>query len=197
MPPIRFVLTTTDSTRPARSFPWPAAISPDGGTVVYSVSPVNSSGAFLTARLYFVRTNQLQAREIPGTLGAAQPYFSPDGQWVGFEAQGKERKVRLDGSAPVTIAEAGAYNGVDWTVNNEILLGTWGPFAGLSQVSAAGGTPAALTQVDTTRGERSHLWPLSTQGAAAGVGVGPWPRPVPGRDQDHGQPAAPAHPPPA
>ena len=162
VPPIRFVLTTTDSTRPARSFPWPAAISPDGGTVVYSVSPVNSSGAFLTARLYFVRTDQLEAREIPGTLGAAQVYFSPDGRWVGFEAQDKERKVRLDGSAPVTIAKAGAYNGVDWTVNNQILLGTWGPFAGLSQVSAAGGTPAALTQVDTASGERSHLWPLST-----------------------------------
>ncbi len=162
VPPIKYVLTTTDSTRPVRSYPWPAATSPDGGTVVYSVSPVNSGGASLTTRLYFLRTNQLEAREIPGTIGAAQPYFSPDGQWVGFEVQGKERKVRLDGSAPVTIADAGAYNGADWTVNNEILLGTWGSYAGLSRVSAAGGTPAALTQVDTTTGERNHLWPLST-----------------------------------
>ena len=37
LPPIRFVLAATDSTRPSDNFPWPAAISPDGGTVVYSV----------------------------------------------------------------------------------------------------------------------------------------------------------------
>ena len=164
VPPIRFVLTTNDSTRPARSFPWPAAISPDGGTVVYTVAPHDANGGVLPARLYSLRTDQLEAREIPGTIGAAQPYFSPDGQWVGFEqgTQPKERKVRLDGSAPVTIANAGAYNGSDWTVHNEILLGEWGQIKGLSRVSAAGGTPVALTRVDTASGEREHLWPLST-----------------------------------
>ncbi|HXI21997.1 MAG TPA: hypothetical protein VNH46_12965, partial [Gemmatimonadales bacterium] len=161
VPPMRFVLSSTDSATPARSFPWPAATSPDGGTVVYSVTPVGENG-HLAGRLYFQRTDQLLAREIPGTIGAAQPYFSPDGQWVGFEQQGKERKVRLDGSAPVTIANAGAFNGSNWTVNNEILLGNWGPFKGLSRVSAAGGTPVALTTVDTARGEREHLWPLGT-----------------------------------
>ncbi|MGH7582942.1 MAG: protein kinase domain-containing protein [Gemmatimonadales bacterium] len=162
VPPITFVLATTDSTRAIDNFPWPATISPDGGTVVYSVVPPGASGALNSNRLYFVRTNQLEARPIPGTEGASQPYFSPDGQWVGFETEGKEHKVRLDGSAPVTIADAGAQNGSDWTVNNEIILGEWGPFAGLSRVSAAGGIPGALTHVDSAHGERNHIWPLST-----------------------------------
>jgi Tol biopolymer transport system component/tRNA A-37 threonylcarbamoyl transferase component Bud32 len=162
VPPITFVMATTDSTRPIDNFPWPAAISPNGGTIVYAAIPPGTSGALGTSHLYFVRTNQLDAREIPGTAGAAEVYFSPDGQWVGFEADGKERKVRLDGSAPVTIAQAGAYNGSSWTVGNEILLGSWGPFTGISRVSAAGGTPVAVTHADTAKGERNHLWPLST-----------------------------------
>ncbi|MGH7584363.1 MAG: protein kinase domain-containing protein, partial [Gemmatimonadales bacterium] len=162
VPPITFILATTDSTRAIDNFPWPATISPDGGTVVYSVVRPGASLMFQSSRLYIVRTNQLDMRPIPGTEDAVEPYFSPDGQWVGFETGGKERKVRLDGSAPVTIADAGGQNGSDWTVNNEILLGAWGPFAGLSRVSAAGGTPAALTHVDSAHGERNHFWPLST-----------------------------------
>ena len=80
----------------------------------------------------------------------------------GSASLGKEHKVRLDGSAPVTIADAGAQNGSDWTVNNELVLGDWGPFAGLSRVSAAGGTPVVLTRVDSAKGEHNHAWPVST-----------------------------------
>jgi serine/threonine-protein kinase len=90
------------------------------------------------------------------------PYFSPDGQWLGFEMNGKERKVRLDGGAPVVIADAGGANGADWTRGNEIVLGSQGGFGGLSRVSAAGGTAVALTRVDSTKGERNHVWPIAT-----------------------------------
>ncbi len=72
-------------------------------------------------------TDQLEARPIPGTTNACQPQFSPDGQWLAFEVDGKERKVRLDGSAPVTIADAGAANGADWTASDEIVIGSTRP----------------------------------------------------------------------
>jgi Tol biopolymer transport system component len=156
LPPIRFIMAATDSTRPIDNFPWPAAISPDGGTVVYSVAQNATSST-----LYALRTDQLEAHPIPGTSNAYQPYFSPDGSWLAFEMAGKERKVRLDGSAPVTIADAGAANGADWTPTNEIVLGAQGPFNGLSRVSAGGGTPVALTEPDTARGERQHVWPIA------------------------------------
>jgi len=154
--PIRFAIATTDSTRPVDNFPWPAAISPDGGLVVYSVGRVGAG-----VQLYALRTDQLDPQPIPGTEGAYQPYFSPDGKWLAFEQSGKERKVRLDGSAPVNITEANGANGACWTESNEIVLGAQGPFLGLSHVSAAGGEATALTEPDTADGIRDHVWPIA------------------------------------
>jgi len=157
VPPIRFVLTTPDSAKPFDNYPWPAAISPDGGTVVYA-APLNAT----TASLYLRRTDQLEGRPIPGTTNSYQPYFSPDGNWLAFEsADGKERKVRLDGSAPVTITDANGANGADWTVGDQIVLGAQGRFHGLSYVSAAGGETVALTEPDTASGAFDHLWPIA------------------------------------
>jgi Tol biopolymer transport system component/tRNA A-37 threonylcarbamoyl transferase component Bud32 len=155
-PPVRFLMAAGDSSRPINRFPWPAAISPDGSMVVYSVA----QGATSTI-LYLLRTDQLEARPIPGTTDAYQPYFSPDGKWLGFEMGGKERKVRLDGSAPVTITDAAGANGADWTVGEEIVLGAHGSLRGLSRVSAGGGEPVGFTRPDTGKGERDHLWPIA------------------------------------
>jgi len=158
LPPIQFVLTTTDSATPVNlRGPWPAAISPDGGTVVYEgVGPENR------LQLYQLHTDGLEARPIPGTFGGAQPYFSPDGRWVGFEQSGEERKVRLDGGGPVTITEGVTQNGAAWIAGDQIVLGAPGTVGGLSLVSAGGGTATELTRVDTTKGERAHLWPIAT-----------------------------------
>jgi serine/threonine-protein kinase len=153
---IRYIMAATDSTQPAGSFPWPAAISPDGGSIVYSVGMTTPA-----ATLYLLHTDQLVPHQIPGTAGGYQPYFSPDGQWLAFEANGKERKVRLDGSAPIAIADANGANGGTWTAGNEIILGNQGAFTGLSRVSAAGGNPVALTHVDSAHGEHDHLWPVA------------------------------------
>ena len=98
---------------------------------------------------------------IPGTSGGSQPLFSPDGQWLAFEAGGKEKKVRLDGSAPVSIADGGANNGADWTTTDELVLGATGSLHGLSHVSIAGGELAQFTKPDTARGELDHLWPIA------------------------------------
>ena len=99
---------------------------------------------------------------IPGTENGSQPLFSPDGQWLAFEADSKEKKVRLDGSAPVTIASGGFNNGADWSARNELIVGSTGKSRGLSRVSVAGGELAALTQPDSAKGETDHLWPIAT-----------------------------------
>src|SRR3990172_9064831 len=64
MKPIRFVIAAPDSARPFDNFPWPAAVSPDGGTVVFSVARRTGGGM-----LYALRTDQLEAHPIPGTAG--------------------------------------------------------------------------------------------------------------------------------
>jgi eukaryotic-like serine/threonine-protein kinase len=153
---VRFVYTGTDSARLTPSVPWPAAISPDGSTLVYAAN-VPGGNAVLYAR----RMDQLEPHAIPGTLNGYQPFFSPDGQWLGFEADNKEKKVRLDGSAPVTIAEGGSANGATWTVGDVLVRGSTGPIHGLSHVSVAGGEPVQLTFPDTAKGEVDHLWPIA------------------------------------
>jgi Tol biopolymer transport system component len=49
-------------------------ISPDGTRLAYA------SGT--PTKLYTRRLDQPKATELPGTQGASQPFFSPDGQWV-------------------------------------------------------------------------------------------------------------------
>ncbi len=152
---VRFVVATPDSLKPVPNFPWPAAISPDGGIVVYSA---NTEGSRST--LFALRTNQLEPRAIPGTTGAWEPSFSPDGQWVLFQNEGKIRKVRLDGSAPITIADGGSANGGDWTSRDELVMGADGSIRGLSKVSVAGGDLVEFAAPDTAKGETDYLWPI-------------------------------------
>ena len=113
------------------------------------------------SKFYMLRTDQLEPTPIPGTAGAYQAFFSPDGSWLGFEQAGKERKVRLDGSQPVTITDACCADGATWTSRNQIVLGAEGPFQGLSMVSAAGGNAIALTHPDSAHGELDHSWPIA------------------------------------
>ena len=154
--PVRFLFSGSDSARATQNTPWPAAISPDGGTLVYAVAERGGGGV-----LYSRRMDQLEGHPIPGTSGASQPLFSPDGQWLAFEAGTQQKKVRLDGSAPVTIAEGAGDNGADWTTTDELVVGSTGKMHGLSHVSIAGGELAPLTRPDSGNGELDHLWPIA------------------------------------
>ena len=159
MPPsrvVRFAFAAPDSSRPLMGGgPWPAAISPDGSTIVYEGS--TKSGWML----YLLSTDQLDPRPIPGTNGGFQPFFSPDAQWVAFETPNAVRKVRLDGSAPITISSGSSGNGADWTTRNEIVLGSDYAGRGLSRVSASGGQPTEFAKPDKSKGETDYLWPIA------------------------------------
>ena len=88
------------------------------------------------------RLDELEAKPIPGTEGAERfPFFSPDGEWVGFFANGKLKKVSLAGGRPITICDAGVWAGGAWTPQDTIV------FAGIQSlyhVSADGGQPEPL-----------------------------------------------------
>jgi serine/threonine-protein kinase len=129
------------------------AISPDGTHLVYAAGLGN-----LTSQLYLRAMDGLEARPIPGTQGGFNPFFSPDGQWVGFSASGKLKKVSLSGGASLDLADvtAGALFGISWGSQGMIALSpqSTGP---LQQVSDAGGNPQPLTRLE--KGEISHRWP--------------------------------------
>jgi len=118
-------------------------LSPDGNRLVYVANGL----------LYLREMDQLEAAPIRGTeLFPVSPFFSPDGQWVGFWAGGNLRKVSVTGGAPVTLCQAGAPYGASWGADDTILIGQGS--AGILRVSANGGTPEILISVDAD--ERAH-----------------------------------------
>src|SRR4029079_5490097 len=84
------------------------AISPDGTGIVYSAS--NAGTRMLFQRM----ANQLEPQPIPGTEEAVQPFFSPDGKWLGFFAHHKLMKVLASGGQPVAVATATYARGGGW-----------------------------------------------------------------------------------
>jgi len=130
-------------------------LSPDGTRIAYL------SGNHLFTR----KLDQLTATELPITPGATSPFFSPDGQWIGFVAGGKLRKVSVDGSGEIALCDAAAsYTGADWGEDGNIIA-SLRVSGGLSRVSAAGGTPTLFTQLEGE--ERTHRWPQVLPGAKA------------------------------
>ena len=111
------------------------ALSADGRRFVY-----NTTGGF------FVRSfGTLEARLIPGTEPVStSPFFSPDGNWVGYWENGQIKRIGLDGGAPVIICAATNPFGVSWESDDTILFGQ--P-AGIMRVSANGGSPQLVIPV--------------------------------------------------
>ena len=128
------------------------ALSRDGAHLAY----VATQGG--TAQLYLRSMDQLEAQPIPGSEGAVHPLFSPNGQWIGFFAGGKLKKVSVGGGAPVILCDV--YSpGVtaDWGSDDTIRFAQ--PTTVIYQVPAAGGTPQAVTTFDSNKGERAHFSP--------------------------------------
>ncbi len=113
------------------------------------------------ARLYVRRLDRFDARAVPGTEGASQPFFSPDGETVGFFAEGLLKTVSLaDGAPPPAIVcpLGGEPAGGAWAPGGTIVFGGPGR-SGLREVPAGGGEPVALTAVDEAAEETAHGWP--------------------------------------
>src|SRR5262249_30731048 len=77
------------------------AISPDGQTLAYAARAGNGE-----SRLFLRNLNSFEAREVPGSAGAEEPFFSPDGRWIAFFGQGQLQKAALAGGSPVKLAGA-------------------------------------------------------------------------------------------
>jgi Tol biopolymer transport system component/tRNA A-37 threonylcarbamoyl transferase component Bud32 len=127
------------------------AISPDGRTLAYRAA--DSTGV---PRLWIRALSSLQARELPGTDGAANLFWSPDSKFVGFFSNRKLRKIAIDGGTPETICDITVSRGGTWGPDGVILLApqTEGP---IHRVSANGGESVALTKLDAT--ETAHRYP--------------------------------------
>jgi Tol biopolymer transport system component len=131
----------------------PFALSPDGKILVYAASRANSIG-----RLYVRPLNDLTARELAGTEGAAQPFFSPDGKWIAFYANSQLKKVQVDGGTPLMLANVPGMLGGSWGTSDQIIVSSEGR---IGAVPATGGTLHTIASPDSSRGEVLMRWPLA------------------------------------
>jgi serine/threonine-protein kinase len=108
-----------------------------------------------------LRVRALDALEpmVISNLGRT-PFFSPDGEWIGYSTDnGIERVARAGGPAlPISSAGSGI-RGASWNVDDTIVFATSDPSSGLFRIPAAGAETETLTTPDATRGELDHLFP--------------------------------------
>jgi serine/threonine-protein kinase len=91
-------------------------LSPDGTRLVYEASVAGGR-----QKLYTRRLDQPQATELPGTEGGVDPFFSPDGLWVGFYTPGKINKISVEGGAVMPLGETSNFGGASWGEDGNII----------------------------------------------------------------------------
>jgi serine/threonine-protein kinase len=141
-----------------------AILSPDGSRLVYG-----SKGRLFTRRL-----DQPEAAELQGTETRYLPFFSPDGKWIAFQAQGKLQKIQVEGGAAIALCDASALIGGSWGEDGNLIANLTGP-GGLSRIPSSGGAPTPVTEL--AKGEATHKFPQILPGGKAvlftmGTGLG-------------------------
>lgn len=112
--------------------------------------------------LLFTRAiGSVKSRALDGTDGASAPFFSPDGRWAGFFADGKLKKVLLQGGPPIVIADAAHAGGAVWMRDGHIVFAP-SVAGGLLRVRDSGGPIEKLTEPSVVEGELRHILPATT-----------------------------------
>ena len=133
------------------------AISPDGTRLAYV-----ARGQDGVQRIYTRLLDQPEGVSLAGTDGAMSPFFSPDGQWLAFAADGSLKKILVQGGAAVKLCDAPDMRGGSWGDDGNIVF-TPDNRAPLYRVPESGGAPQRLTQL--TPGEFTHRYPQVLPGA--------------------------------
>ena len=158
-PVIHAVITLPAGQRLAELDEQELAISPDGSQLAYVATTQGNS----SQQIYLRSMDSMDSRPIPGTEGATNPFFSPNGQWLGFFANRKLKKVSVSGGAAQDLADVEIPLGASWAGQGVIAFANF--FAGFLQVPDAGGTPQPMTRFE--KGDISQGWPEFLPGGKA------------------------------
>lgn len=149
------------------------AISPDGTQVVYIASQGSANmgkGSDLEAprtdafELVVRKLDQLVPTPLPDTTGGAAPFFSPDGRWIGFFADGAIKKVSSDGGPPVKVCDVPRILGASWGDDGFIYFAPNG-VAEIERVPEGGGTPTVVMKAASGEEARGFRWPQILPGS--------------------------------
>ena len=138
-------------------FPWALpALSPDGTQLVFGAKTEGGP-----TQLWLRRLDSLEAQPIPGTEGAASPFWSPDGHWIAFGQGTTLKKVEARGGAPILITEIPAViRGGSWSADNVILVGVNRSPGAIVRVAASGGPVTLATSFEKSREVGWHSFPV-------------------------------------
>ena len=140
-----------------------------------SLSPDGRKLAFLAGgRLWVHFLESGESRDL-ATTDIHEPFWSPDGRFIGYVFQRQLKKIEATGAPPRTVTELapflspfptvgyagqvdlpGDYLGGAWNQDDVIVFGS---SSGLFRVPASGGIPVQITAVDPARQETSHYSP--------------------------------------
>jgi serine/threonine-protein kinase len=133
------------------------AISPDGSRIVYSL---NRAGK---PELFMRRLDELEAKPIAGSEGGVAPFFSPDGQQVGFATFTELKRVPASGGPSATICPIDAYfSGASWGADNIVVFAQGA--LGLFRVAISGESAKVIAVPDAGKDEQAFLSPVVLPG---------------------------------
>jgi Tol biopolymer transport system component len=124
-------------------------LSPDGRYLVMS----NANGIWVRA------LDTVVSQQIAHVEGATYPFWSPDGAWIGFFAEGQLKKISREGGTIQKICDAVEGRGGAWSPGGVIAFSQGQGLNGLSRVNAQGGAPESLTKPTTTQVQQYHRYP--------------------------------------
>jgi serine/threonine-protein kinase len=117
-----------------------AVLSPNGEVLAF----VAQKSLGEPSQLYVRRLDELVATPLAGTGGALNPFFSPDGEWIAFFADGKLKKISVAAHSVVTLCDAPTGRGGSWADDGTIAFSPAAGAVRLMRVSADGGAPEPL-----------------------------------------------------
>ena len=135
------------------------AVSPKGTHLAYVAQGVGGE-----QQIHLRSLTVLDPSVIPGSAGAMDPFFSPDGQWLGYATVVGLMKVPVTGGVPTPILEFPEPRGATWTEDGDIIFGS---YRGIFRIPAEGGTPERLTDLSSEGGDRMHARPQLLPGQKA------------------------------
>ena len=139
-PIIRATILAPENRNFGANFGGHFALSPDGQSMAFCT--IDSAGR---TTLWIRPLSTLVAKELPGTEGAIFPFWSPDGQFIGFFAGGKLKKIGVAGAAPQVLCEVIEGRGGTWNQQG-IIVFTYASVHSLFMVSASGGSPVRISK---------------------------------------------------
>jgi len=137
------------------------AISPDGRRILYVT---------VDGRLMMRTLDRLDVVPLLESGLHSAPFFSPDGNSVGFFTLGTSEMFRVPVAGGPTIPVArsvGVSRGATWLPDDSIVFATTAAATGLLRVPSSGGDPKTITVPDARAGEIDHVWPEALPGGHA------------------------------